>query len=250
MRSATWCTLAGLLVLGLAAAPVTANGIPFPPPGKQPTPPPPPRPQAFAPLVVVTDDNVKEARLEIPRKLLRNLRVDLGEEQEPDTRRALAPLPRLHTLLAGVALSLALVTGGLWLTRSRNRLAGRGLMLLLVAGGLLIVGSGVLWADIGVRPNPFGPRPGFNPFQPPNMKQPPAVFVPPPGALNLVDKVGIVVVDKGDAITLVVNRDDLVRVVEKSAPDKDKPGQPPPGGNPVVPPPGANPPRRPGLPPG
>jgi hypothetical protein len=245
MRCVTWCALAALLVLGLSAASASANGIPFPPPGRQPVPPPPPRPAAVAPLVVVTDDSVKEPRLEIPRKLLRSLRVDLGEEKEPDTRRVEAPLPRLHTILAGAALSLALVTGGLWLTRSRNRLAGRGLMLLLVAGGLLVLGSGVLWADIGVRPNPFGPRPnpGPNPFQPPNMKPP--VVALPPGAISLVDKIGIFVVDKGDAIVLVVNRDDLARVVEKSAPDNKDPKVVPPGfpQRPI-------PQRPPGLPPG
>jgi hypothetical protein len=238
MRRVTWFALAGLLVLGLSAARVAANGIPFPGPGRQPPAPKPAPPAAVAPLVVVTDENVKEARLEIPRKLLRSLRVDLGEEQEPDTRRVEAPLPRLHTLLAGGALSLALVTGGLWLTRSRNRLAGRGLMLVLVAGGLLVLGSGVLWADlIGPRPNPFGPRPN------PGMK-PPVVPVLPVNGITLDDKVGIFVVDKGDAITLIVNRADLVRVVEKTAPDNKDPRLVPP----VFPPrPG---PRPPGLPPG
>jgi hypothetical protein len=236
MRCVTWCALAGLLVLGLSASRADANGIPFP--GRQPPPPKPVPPAAVAPLVVVADENVKEPRLEIPRKLLRSLRADLGDEQEPDTRRVEAPLPRLHTILAGGALSLALVTGGLWLTRSRNRLAGRGLVLLLVAGGLLVLGSGVLWADLAPRPNPFGPKPVPNPF--PNPK-PPVMPVLPAG-VTLADKVGIVIVEKGDAITLVVNRDDLAKVVEKTAPDNKDP-------KPVQPlPPRPFP--RPGLPPG
>jgi hypothetical protein len=247
MRCVTWCALAGLLVLGLSASPAGANGIPFPRPGPQPQPQPQPQPRpasgVVAPLVVVADENVKEARLEIPRKLLRSLRADLGEEQEPDTRRVeAAPLPRLHTILAGGALSLALVTGGLWLTRSRHRLAGRGLLMLLVAGGFLLLGSGVLWADLAPRPNPFGPRP--NPLPNPGMR--PVVPVLPAG-ITLDDKVAIVVVDKGDAITLVVNRADLVRVVEKTAPDNNNPKvNPPVLPRPIFP----QRPGQPGLPPG
>jgi hypothetical protein len=246
MRGVTWCALAGLLLLGLSASHAAANGLI--PPGRQPpAPPKPPPPAAVVPVVVITDDNVKEARLEIPRKLLRSLRADLGEEQEPDTRRVEAPLPRLHTLLAGAALSLAVVTGGLWLTRSRNRLAGRGLMVLLVAGGLLVLGSGALWANLA--PNPFGPRPNPgpapNPFQNPGVK-PPALVLPP-GGITLADKVGVFVVEKGDAVTLIVNRDDLVRIVEKTAPADNK--DPKPVVPPVLPPRPVGP-RPPGLPPG
>jgi hypothetical protein len=245
----TWCALAGLLVLGLSAEHSSANGIPFPP-GRQPLPPqPPPKPAGVvAPLVIVTDENVKEARLEIPRKLLRSLRVELGDEKEPDTRRVeAAPLPRLHTILAGGALSLALVTGGLWLTRSRNRLAGRGLLLLLVTGGFLLLSGGVLWADIGPRPNPFGPRP--NPFPNPGMK-PPAAPVLPDG-ITVDDKVTLIVIDKGDAMRLIVNRSDLVRVVEKTDPANNNNNN---NNNPKVIPPvlPLRPigPRPPGLPPG
>jgi hypothetical protein len=252
MRYVTWCALAGLLVLGVSAARVDANGL-IPPGRFPPQPPPQPKPvppAGFAPLVVVADDNVKEPRLEIPRKLLRSLRASRDEEGEPETQRAeAAPLPRLHTLLAGCALSLGLVTGGLWLVRSRNRSAGRGLMLLLVTGGLLIAGSGVLWADIGPRPNPFGPRPNPlpNPFNPGPGMNPAAPLVLPDG-ITLADKVAIVIVEKGNAITLVVNRDDLAKVVEKTAPDnkdnKDPKVVPPVlPGRPILP-------QRPGLPPG
>src|SRR5256885_1582056 len=102
MRTAAWM-LAGLLLLGGAASVSRANV----PPPFPPRPPAPPKPAAV-PFVVLVDDKVKEPHLEIPRALLAGMaRAAADEEREPETRRAEA-FPRLHGLLAGVALSLAL----------------------------------------------------------------------------------------------------------------------------------------------
>lgn len=203
-------SLAGLLVLLGAAAGARADLAPF---GGGRRPPPPPPPPAAA-VVILVDDKAPEPRLEIPRKLLANLRVS-ADGAEDGTRRAEAR-PAWHTILAGVALSCSLALGGLWLVRARHRPGAKALLLLSATACLLAVGAGCLWADI---PSPFGrPRP-----RPPAPAEPEKL----PAGVVLAEKVPISVVERGEAIRLIVPREQLAGVLEKSAPAKESaPAQP------------------------
>jgi len=110
MRRWIWTTVALLVLVlpdgrGLANMPFTYKSAP----GQTPT----------IPVVVVVDDKATETRLVIPRKVLAAaLRADAGEPG--DTQRA-EGLPALHLIVAGVALTVALALGGLWLVRLRSR---------------------------------------------------------------------------------------------------------------------------------
>ena len=184
-----------LTVLGLLAYVLPsgrANEAPPPPTKRDNTP-------AAAPLVVVLDDGVQQPRLEIPRKVLSNLKA-AADGQDEDTRRAEA-LPRLHTIIAGVALSLSLTLGGLWLVRSRRRFSGAAL---LVAALALTAAGSVLGANVPAPPPP------------------PSV----PAGIPLADKATVQVVDEGDAIRLVASRKQLAGVMDKVRSEKEKPPQP------------------------
>jgi hypothetical protein len=165
----------------------------------------PPAGPLTAPVVVVVDEKATETHLQIPRALLGQLRADAGDAGDPNTRRAEA-LPPLHLVVAGAALALALTFGGLWLVRARVRTSRSNVALLLVAVTALAIGATSLWADIAV-PKPK-PKPDSGTVD---------VKLPANGA-NLTDKAVIEVIDKGDAITLIVNRDDLANVLQKTAP--------------------------------
>jgi hypothetical protein len=148
------------------------------------------------PFVVLVDDKAKEPHLEIPRTLLLGGRAAV--EGEDDTQRAEAP--RLHMLVAGVALSLSLAAAGFWLVRSGTRFSRRGVAVLLVAGALLTVGGVTLWAN-GLPPPPKTPRPP----------------VMPQGVV-LGDNVVVDLLPRGDAIRLIVSSKQLQDVLDKSAP--------------------------------
>jgi hypothetical protein len=178
MRLLPLCLAASVFFL-LAAGEARAN---------EAAPPPPPKPAAPAAggqsgnLTLAVDDTAKEPRLQIPRKLL-------GKEATAGGSRA--EVPPLHRVVAGVALTLALALGGLWLARSRDGLSRRRLAAVLVAVALVGAGSAFLWAE--PVPEPIPPPPARSP------------------AL-LLDGVRIQIIDKGDDVKLVVNRDDLARL--------------------------------------
>jgi hypothetical protein len=174
------------------------------PGGRRPEP---PKPVA-APLVILIDDKVKEPRLEIPRNLLIGGRAALDDEG--DTRRA--ETPRLHMLIAGVALSLSLAAAGFWLVRSGNRFSRGGVAVLLVAGALLTVGGVTLWANGLPPPQPAPPRPPVMPL-----------------GVVLGDNVVIDLLPRGDAIRLIVSKKQLQDVLDKPAakPEGPKPAAQP-----------------------
>jgi hypothetical protein len=167
-----------------------------------------PKPKKESPttsVVIVANDQVKEARLQIPRKLVKDLQVG-GLFPEGGDARTENRLPALNTLVAGLTLSLALTLGGLWLVRQRRRTPGRGATALLLAAAVLLGASGALvWANVPPRERP--PQPAN------------------PTGMPLPGKVAIEIVDKGDAITLIVNRGELAKIVDKAA--EPKPGEAP-----------------------
>ena len=180
-------TLAALLALAWPLARAEANPIVVP---EKPAPREPPK----TGLVITTDDRVPEAHLQIPRSLFEGLRAEAAEP-EPGTQRAEAPAS--HLVVAGLALASAMTLGGFWLVRGRHRFSGT--LVLLVAVGLLAVSAGTVLADI--------PGPGRHGRPQPS---PPAVQ-----GGTLSEHVTVEVVDRGDAITLIVKRDDLAKVLGK-----------------------------------
>jgi hypothetical protein len=187
VRTATWF-LAALLLLGGAAA--RADLIRPPKPDKNP-------PKPVVPVVILTDDKVTETHVEIPKSLLASLRADAGEPDGDSRRAGLAPL---QMIVAGLALTVAISLGGLWLVRYRNRPGGRTLVALLVV--VTVLGAaGLVWANVAPPPPP--PKPAL------------------PDGILLSEKVTVDVVEKGDAVRLIVPRGDLAKVLEKAAPKKD-----------------------------
>ncbi len=112
--------------------------------------PPPPLPVAThkVKLVVLTGDDLKEAHLRIPQNLLPAEKAEKGSE---------ASLLGLPTVIAGLALTLAFVSGGFWLVR-RGRGPGRTAAAVVLAPSLFGLGASVVWADI--------PRPPRRPVVP------------------------------------------------------------------------------------
>jgi hypothetical protein len=129
--------------------------------------------------------------LSLPRQVVADLQT---ASLPPDE----APGPnRLHTLMAGLALTLALAVGGLWVVRSRGRLGVAGLTLLL----------GVI-AAAGVSCFNFGRQEAMP--QPPQPLQQTGVDTLAGGT--------IVSVDEEDGIRLNLVRDELTRIAEAKPP--------------------------------
>jgi hypothetical protein len=157
-----------VLTLGLAAF-VRANA---------PAPPPPPPNVQFgardAKIVVETDDKAKQPRLVVPATLL-------GGPPKPGAAPGQAQLP---TIMAGVALTLAFVTGGFWLLRKGP---GRSLVLLF-ALSLVVAGASAVQADLA-RPPQTTP-------------------VKLPADVKLSgNQITLEVVPRGDSIKLIVPKD-------------------------------------------
>jgi hypothetical protein len=89
-----------------------------------------------------------------------------------------------HLMIAGVAVTLALGLGGIWLVRRPGRSGTRGLALLIAAGGTLVVSS-VAWA------NQAAPKP--------------PVPAAPPVAFD--GKIKVEIVPVGDTIRLIVDKE-------------------------------------------
>src|SRR5438552_3758713 len=117
MKTSTLVTFLALAVLSCAAVASARMDLPRPdqsPAHKHLS----PEELAHGPMTVVLSDEVKEAELEIPRDRLGELGVAPNASASLGTE-AMPPMP---TIVSGVAMSLAIVTGGLWLVRARRRL--------------------------------------------------------------------------------------------------------------------------------
>lgn len=160
------------LLLALVFAPFARADVPAPPP-KEPT----------YPLVIEAYPKVAEGKLIIPRKMLGEMKGALDNE---GSDRYGSTLPALHTIIAGMALAMALAFGGLWLVRKGP---GGTRSLALLIGAVAFLGIGAL-AFADRRPAP----------------------VP---AANRWDKIVIEVTDKGDEVKLIVNKQKLSKALEE-----------------------------------
>lgn len=137
---------------------------------------PPVRPQ-LPKLVVEVDEKAKEARLVIPQRFLGN-----APAQPP--RGGLSLLP---TIMVGVALTLGLAFGGLWLVRKRGSVAP----LLLASVAVVGLGGAALWANA---------RPPLKDERAPKPR--PGLPVLP--VLATLEPVHVETVPQGDTIRLII----------------------------------------------
>jgi hypothetical protein len=165
----TWSLAA--LILVLAVAQTASADVPAPLP-KEPT----------YPLVIEAAPKAQEARIIIPQKMLGKMKAGLDHD---GSDASVAGSSRLHTIVAGSALALALAFGGLWLVR-RGPTGTRSLALLFGAIAFFGIGA-TLWADLR-PPVPVG---------------------------NRTDKVIIEITDKGDEVKVIVNRAKLAKLLEE-----------------------------------
>lgn len=72
-------------------------------------------------LTIRLEKDTKQARLIIPKSAVRELRAQLDEiDQDSADTTAVTSVTRIQTIMAGVFLSLAIVFGGVWFTRSQK----------------------------------------------------------------------------------------------------------------------------------
>ncbi|HVE55269.1 MAG TPA: hypothetical protein VNB22_00470 [Pyrinomonadaceae bacterium] len=71
-------------------------------------------------LSIRISQDAKEARLLIPKDQIKQLRAQLDELDGSSNNAALISFSRTQTIVGGLFLSLAMVFGGVWLTRSRK----------------------------------------------------------------------------------------------------------------------------------
>ena len=127
MRAVLCCALVGLL----ATAAVFANPVVWPPDNRMS----PLRNNVAVPLSIRANPGTQQTTVILPRGLLNQLRA---EAPPADQGSRFAVLPPQHTIIAGVALSAALVLGGLWLARGGKRRALLGFTCLLAV--VVVVG--------------------------------------------------------------------------------------------------------------
>lgn len=164
MKSILSLCLMGMLSLGLVSS-TRANRAPVQPPVKK-----------TKGLVVEIKPNLKKAQLIVPKKFLK----------KDDARGAWLTTPTIATALC---LSLAFVSGGLWLVR-RGGDAQKVVAGLLVGVMLMGAGGALVWAN--------GPRPPLQPKLPDN--------------LNVAEDVEVIIVEKGETVRLMVNPAQALRM--------------------------------------
>jgi hypothetical protein len=160
-------------------------------------------------LNVVCDPRVKQPHLLIPRSLL------VTTEQP----RRLGAATLVPTVVTGLALSAALVIGGLWFAGRGNRAAAAVLLVL----GVGLLGAGAVLADIAYpgedgRFHRHQPRPPFLPENAPHS-------ITLPADIQLPADILLEVAEEGDSILLTVPAQPKPAVNEpKPAPAKEDEG--------------------------
>ena len=106
-------------------------------------------------LTIRLREDAKEARLIIPKSQLLQLRAQLDELNDPNNTSAAitAPASRIPTIVGGLFLTLAIVSGGIWFARS-GKLTPRTSSALVLAAIAISVGSAatLVYANAGPPP--------------------------------------------------------------------------------------------------
>jgi len=166
-----------------------------------------PAPSAVS-LQVIPLGKGQGTRIELPRQVLQELGAGAVQAQPSSGSTPLGA----GTVIAGLALSLALALGGLWLARRRPRLAP------VVTAGLLLAagGAGLLAGRSQANvPPPVRPEPK-----------------PGPGQLNL--NAQVVLVEGGDSVRLFIAPERLAGLQAPGKSASSGEGAPPPSVNPPV----------------
>jgi hypothetical protein len=151
-------------------------------------------------LVVQMDEKAKQATLQIPMNLMMQFGRPGGPGRPgfppgggvpPGRQGADAGHIGTPTIIAGLALTLAFATGGLWMVR---RGGGRYFALVL-AVSLSVAGTAALWANAAPPPAPKPPVPPGRQALP---------NVPLPADLRLTGDILFEMVPNGKQVTLIV----------------------------------------------
>lgn len=136
------------LLLGIFASAALADvRLPNTP---KPTPAPKEKKALETRLFISIQKNEKEARLQIPKDQIKQLRAQLDELDGGSNNAAFLSFSRTQTVVSGLFLSLAFVFGGVWLARSRQTALKPNKS--LVAGAVLFFSgalAAVCYANIG-----------------------------------------------------------------------------------------------------
>jgi hypothetical protein len=147
----SWTNLFALVALFLAASVPAFADIAKPSIDKPPA----QSSKLKTPMNIRPDNREKEAKLLIPREVLRELSAELegGDSQNAASLSHFKQPSDAQTLMAGIFLSMALAFGGIWFVHSRrqtNKLArvALGVMILALCGA----GTGLVYANAGPPP--------------------------------------------------------------------------------------------------
>lgn len=226
-----WRLLAGLsvLVLGLLLSEAHGDligprrpGLPVPPPGGNPFLQPGARPLPVrVKLVVKTSEKLKSPVLQVPVNLAlgRNAHPGFGQAPEADPQAPAEGGRRfgLSTIVAGLALTLAFASGGLWLTRRGSRRA----LTVAIVTSVFVAGTAGVWADLA----PIGPRPRPVPPAPPAPGVGRLTPLKLPANIELTDNLILEPVAPADHLTLIVPKSMVAEKAEdgeKKAAPRDK----------------------------
>lgn len=106
-------------------------------------------------MTIEARDGVEGSRLQIPRRVLRQLRADIDGEDSQVAAWFGGGASPLQTVVAGVFLSLAVVFSGVWLVRTKRRALARRVATLAIALCALCAtaaATAVVMANIGPPP--------------------------------------------------------------------------------------------------
>ncbi|HKP73675.1 MAG TPA: hypothetical protein VJT82_12095 [Pyrinomonadaceae bacterium] len=109
--------LCSLVVALCAFAPFALSNIPDPSwskPRKE-------KPLPASRMVIESRGDVREARLQIPRGMYKQLRAEIDADSNPQPAASTAGLRSTRTIIAGVFLSLSLAFAGVFVVRTRSR---------------------------------------------------------------------------------------------------------------------------------
>lgn len=159
-------------------------------------------------LVVKVDEKIKLPVLQVPLNLAMGQQAGPGGQALPPAGADAGRRLGMPTIIAGLALTLAFASGGLWLVR---RGSGRALAILLVLS-LFAGGAAAVWANGAPRPLPRPPAPQPRPALP-ELKL--------PAGIELSDKLILEPVAAGDHLTLIVPKSMVAEKVKLEGKEKE-----------------------------